>query len=194
MFQNICYVIYNLCSRAYKLRHFLRGSGASETESDRSVRQPAVESANDDAAQQTVPLSAVDRLSLNPERGILKNSATNSITRRDGSARDSKSISIACQPDIGVNVDNDCPVNAESCLLDNANRGTANELIDDPTSVELRLNCVEPVNDGVPVKLDEASTANSHSLEKLRQSPHSSCATAIRTSPLPNSICNSSYN
>jgi hypothetical protein len=180
-----------VCCRAYKLRHFLRGSGASETESDRSVRPPAVESANDDVAQQTVPLSAVDRLSLNPERGILKNSGPNSITRRDGSARESKSISASYQPVSGSTDDAKFPVSSNSCLIDDAD----NEQCDGPTLVDLGSNSDELVRvDILGINQDEASTSNSPSLEKLRQSPNSFLSATVRTAPLPNSVCNTSIN
>jgi hypothetical protein len=180
-----------VCCRAYKLRHFLRGSGASETESDRSVRPPAVESTNDDAAQQSAPLSAVDRLSLNPERGILKNSSTNSITRREGSARESKSMSAAYQPVVGVNDDDKCPVSSNSGSQDLENSGLCDEPFDGPTFLEPGSKSDELFTDVLGVDQNETSTSNLPSSGKLRQSPNSILTAAVRTSPLPNSIHNS---
>lgn len=153
--------------RAYKLRHFLRGSGASETESERSHQVPPAEVASEDvtdAVQQTVPLSAVDRLSLNPERGILKNSLTNSMSRRTGAARGSKSVT-TYQP--VADSDTSRPPDIDNCSVD--------------------VSCIETDKGRSDLPLTDIITSTPIDATRSHSPQHFSIE-LLRTSPVPSSI------
>jgi len=184
--------------RAYKLRHFLRGSGASETESDKSSQQRPPETAETDgtdAVSPAVPLSAVDRLSLNPERGILKNSS-NSISRRSKDARDFKSSTTTAYESVGtVLADTKCEVDQENGGLDTANTQSPNELTESMTRTEVDLSCIDSLDVVSDVTSDvvETQTCQSQVLAMQQRSP-SLVARGLRGSPVPNSIHDSCVN
>ena len=164
--------------RAYKLRHFLRGSGASETESEKTGGQPCSEKADGpDAAtvEQPLPLSAVDRLSLHPERSILKNS---SLNRR----REEKSLAASVPEEVAmVNKDSSGEPKREDSDI-------AEPLVEDVVVTKVESNHDE--EDGVVnhKMLVETGSSQSPNFVKLRQS--SPCyVKKLRASP--NSIRNS---